>query len=91
MRRSRPVPPGRIIKVPRGAVHDLIATSSAALTLHVHSPALSYMRYFDLDGMTFRFGRRMDKASPWPSSRVHSRELEPQSDDPVSEPVLAST
>jgi quercetin dioxygenase-like cupin family protein len=51
LRRSRLVTPGEVIAIERGVVHDVIADGSdTALSVHVYSPPLSAMGFYDETG-----------------------------------------
>jgi mannose-6-phosphate isomerase-like protein (cupin superfamily) len=41
--------PGDVMFVPRGAVHDVGTRGSVALSLHVYSPPLTAMNFYDVD------------------------------------------
>src|SRR5581483_3398369 len=45
-RRTRQVRPGHVISLGRGVVHDVIAGTTASLSVHVYSPPLEVMGYY---------------------------------------------
>jgi quercetin dioxygenase-like cupin family protein len=47
MRRRRRVVRGESVTVPRGVVHDVLAGDGPALSVHVYSPPLTSMSYYD--------------------------------------------
>jgi hypothetical protein len=63
-RHSRAVGPGDVIAIERGVVHDVVAPTESALSVHVYSPPLTRMSFYD------RFGREpirqsvVDEGSP---------------------------
>jgi quercetin dioxygenase-like cupin family protein len=46
-RRSRLVSPGEVTTIDRGVVHDVIAPSERSLSVHVYSPPLTSMSFYD--------------------------------------------
>ena len=50
VRQSRAVGPGEVIAVERGVIHDVVATADSSLSVHVYSPPLTWMSYYDDSG-----------------------------------------
>jgi len=44
--------PGRVVQVERGQVHDVVADDGLAYSVHVYSPPLGSMSFYDGDGCT---------------------------------------
>jgi mannose-6-phosphate isomerase-like protein (cupin superfamily) len=49
---SRKICKGESCRIPRGAVHDIISPAGAAVSIHVYSPPLVEMRYYDRHGLS---------------------------------------
>jgi quercetin dioxygenase-like cupin family protein len=49
-RRTRRVGPGQTVTIARGVVHDVLAYGPGALSVHVYSPPLTSMSFFDDSG-----------------------------------------
>ena len=47
LRHSRAVGPGEVVAVERGVVHDVVATAESSLSVHVYSPPLKWMSFYD--------------------------------------------
>lgn len=56
VRLSRTVRPGQPVTVERGVVHDVVGVSHGALSVHVYSPPLREMTFYDASG-TIAVGR----------------------------------
>jgi hypothetical protein len=39
-----------VVTVSRGAVHEVVATSETSLSVHVYSPSLASMAFYDASG-----------------------------------------
>jgi quercetin dioxygenase-like cupin family protein len=50
---------GESVTVPRGVVHDVLAGDGPALSVHVYSPPLTSMSYYDDDGGRSRVDRQV--------------------------------
>jgi quercetin dioxygenase-like cupin family protein len=50
VREERPLSAGEVIDIPRGVVHDVVATAGPAFSLHVYAPPLTTMSFYDQDG-----------------------------------------
>jgi mannose-6-phosphate isomerase-like protein (cupin superfamily) len=50
IRRSRLVGPGEVVTFDRGVAHDVLGGPQLSVTLHVYSPPLASMSYYDESG-----------------------------------------
>jgi quercetin dioxygenase-like cupin family protein len=57
-RRSRLIVPGEVVAIERGVVHDVMAPTDASLSVHVYSPPLTSMSFYD------EFGREALRHAP---------------------------
>jgi mannose-6-phosphate isomerase-like protein (cupin superfamily) len=51
IRRSRLVGPGEVVTIDRGVAHDVLGGPDLSVTLHVYSPPLASMSYYDEFGL----------------------------------------
>ena len=49
-RHSQAAGPGEVIAIERGVVHDVVATADSSLSVHVYSPPLTWMSFYDDSG-----------------------------------------
>ncbi|MBV9660358.1 MAG: cysteine dioxygenase family protein [Acidimicrobiales bacterium] len=50
LQRTRGVTPGTLVSIPTGVIHDVLAGDAPALSVHVYSPPLETMSFFDEGG-----------------------------------------
>jgi hypothetical protein len=50
LQRSRHVRPGEVVTIRRGSVHDVTGVDATSLSVHVYSPPLTSMSYYDEAG-----------------------------------------
>jgi hypothetical protein len=72
--RARTVRPGRAIIIERGVVHDVIAGRGLSLSVHVYSPPLAAMSFYDAAGTE---ALRREVVDDDPPARAWTRALHP--------------
>jgi quercetin dioxygenase-like cupin family protein len=75
VRRSRLVGPGEVVTIDRGVVHDVVAGSTLSVSVHVYSPPLAAMSFYDdsgqpVDHLAIEEGWVIDATPPPHPARV---------------------
>jgi quercetin dioxygenase-like cupin family protein len=64
LRRSRLVVPGEVVTIERGVVHDVVAPTVPSLSVHLYSPPLTTMSFYDEFGQEAMRRSPVDDAAP---------------------------
>jgi mannose-6-phosphate isomerase-like protein (cupin superfamily) len=85
LQRGRHVGPGEVVTIRRGSVHDVTGVDATSLSVHVYSPPLTSMSYYD------ETGRDVIRTAPVDDEPLATADQVPLAGADDAAPVLAST